>query len=283
MKLKRSRPRKPAAKKKTTGLASRIETSLSKKSPPSVPFHPPAEIEQALAPKPAPLAPAIVAPPVEVAPRPKPAAGQVWSAKSNGGRRYIRILAVRLRNTEDSYVNAIEIGADGSRLRKSTASPFRAEPLDHKLVRGEMDLAYSFEAALTETLVPPTEENDTNGIAESDSRETTMSATKKNPTKKTTAKPAAAKAPKAEKKAAAPKSDKTTFCLFYATKMVYTGKATIKGHETREGVLHAKLDRDGKTIYAPDPEKSLIEIARRREERLSGKPAVKAAKKGKAA
>ena len=61
------------------------------------------------------------------------------------GKRFVRIEEVRARNTEDSYINAIEITAEGGTPRSSRAHPFRRLPLTISTEAGAMPTAYTFE------------------------------------------------------------------------------------------------------------------------------------------
>lgn len=111
--------------------------------------------------------------------RPVPAAGQVWSAVNGGGRRrYIRIAQVRLRKTDDAYVNRVEILPDGTRAPGAIAKDYFVRC---RLVRGEMPPEYTFEPAITaSTTTDLTNHHAREGTdSAAEAQETTMSA---NPT-----------------------------------------------------------------------------------------------------
>jgi hypothetical protein len=65
-------------------------------------------------------------------PRPSPAPGQVWSAASPRGRRYIRIVGANC-DPNDGAVESIEVDTTGPVLMT-------------KLAAGEMPHAYMYEA-----------------------------------------------------------------------------------------------------------------------------------------
>lgn len=73
---------------------------------------------------------------------PKPKAGQVWRA----GRHFIRIDEVRLRNTEDAYVNRVRVtGPAGKFVVKPTpAAPFAHFLTKTRLIKGVMPPPYEY-------------------------------------------------------------------------------------------------------------------------------------------
>jgi hypothetical protein len=80
------------------------------------------------------------------APRPTPKTGQIWSAASKNGRRFIRIEDAKATG-EDAHVTWVEVtDATGLHVaKKSKSSPFKGEIAKTKLDTGEMPTSYRFE------------------------------------------------------------------------------------------------------------------------------------------
>jgi hypothetical protein len=247
----------------TTGLAERIEESLTAKTPSPITDPPP-------------VAPA----PPPTLERPTPKAGQVWS--SNGGkaeRKYIRIAEVRrLPQPDIGYVNAVRIAADGTRLRDTV---LRGEYQKTMLTQaGEMEVVYQYESTITETVTldmsTDSAEKAREKKAMSSNHTETVPTAKKVvpgifPKKSKAAKPAKKAAPK--KTNGEPHELKDELILSYARVLILRGQARYSKHE--KGYSFIKRERDGSSAKAEDPNKTL-EDAKFNSEPLKKKTSKKA-------